>query len=86
MANASKNASGWPAGSRDAAPAMAPRYGPPFRVYTFSGSPFLRTSSSFGSSWCHSSDPFVPSISMDRPFSRPWLICDAVTVPKAPLA
>jgi hypothetical protein len=28
----------------------------------------------------------VPSISMKMSFSRPWLICEAVTVPRAPFS
>ena len=28
----------------------------------------------------------MPSISMNRSFSRPWLICEAVTVPSAPFS
>ena len=56
------------------------------RVYSRCGWPLARTHSLLGSSWCHSSDPLVPSISIHRSFSRPCEICEAVTVHSAPLA
>ena len=74
LANASKNAFGVAArqAARRAVPS-APRYGAAGRgCRCWCGLPLLRTIILFGSSWCHSSAPLVPSISIHRSFSRPW--------------
>ena len=53
-------------------------------THNYTGYPLVRTTITFGSSCRHCRAPLVPSISMNRSFSRPWLICEAVTVPSAP--